>query len=104
MTLNGLVAVLSLAEDQKWTPSCEQELKLVLLLYSDLISFGQIIINSDKLQIVDTSNPSQSQVTNSVIKKFRRVIFSCFQFIDQNVQVNHVADGGSSKPQNFNLK
>lgn len=104
MTLNGLVAVLSLAESQKWTPSCEQELKLVLLLYSDLISFGEMITKSDKTPPIDPLNPSKGHSTNSLMKKFRRVILSCFQFIDQNVQVNHVADSSQSKPSNFNLK
>jgi hypothetical protein len=104
MTLNGMVAVLSLAESQKWTPSCEQELKLVLLLFSDLISFGEMLIKSDKIIPIDPLNPSKGHTTNSAIKRLRRVILSCFQFIDQNVQVNHVADNTQNKSSNFNLK
>ena len=79
--LQGLLSILKLAEDQAWTPACSQELKLVLVLYSDLLLFGQQLFNSTDL----TNNKGK------VIHRLRRVLTKCLSFIDLNLQVHQIS-------------
>jgi hypothetical protein len=89
-TLNGLVAILRLAEDQAWTPSCALELKLVYVLYSDLLLFTQSIFNCKEMLVND--------IKSKVLHRLRRVFTKCFNFIDQTVQVNQISAKDPSHP------
>jgi CHASE3 domain sensor protein len=107
-TLNGLVAILKLAEQQTWTPSSAQELKLVLILFTDLIVFGGTLFESGKLLVESQVDVAQSEKARRLMHRFRDVLQKCFSFIDHTVQVNHITSSGNVRRAElrgeFNLK
>lgn len=107
-TLNGLIAVLTLAEEQTWTPSCAQELKLILILFSDMISFGEILFDKESIKEKLRGDSKLNEKERRLVHRFRDVLQKCFSFIDHNIQVNHVSTSSSSRRADirgeFNLK
>lgn len=102
------MAILKLAEQQTWTPSSAQELKLVLVLFTDLIDFGESLFASKKLLADGQSDVFQNDRSRRLMHRFRDALQKCFSFIDHTVQVNHITGNSTlRRPElrgEFNLK